>query len=122
MQRCQKAFEECTTFYNIKGLGTNYDTTDSDLEHFLSKTLFGDVFAGEDWKENLCEDVCYDKNYSDKMSERCHKNKMFRKQETIKKPRTWNFSCDPNNLRARNIRSDEGKKMKEISNLKMPKY
>ena len=104
-------------------MGTNSISTDSDLGHILSKTLFGDdVFAGEDWKENLCEDVGYDKNYSDKMSERCHKNKLFRKQETIKKPRTWIFSCDPNNLRGRKIRSDEGKKMKEILNLKMPKY
>ena len=91
-------------------MGTIYDTTDSDLEHFLSKTLFGDdVFAGEDWKENLCEDVGYDQIYSDKMSERCQKNKMLRKQETTKKPKTWNISWDPNNLRDRMIRCDGGK-------------
>ena len=63
VQSCQKVYEKCTTFYNIKGMATNYDTTDSDLEHFLSKTLFGDdVFAGEDWKENLCENVGYDES------------------------------------------------------------
>ena len=99
-------------------MGTNYISTDSGLGHILSRTLFGDdVFAGEDWKENLCEDVDYDKNYSDKMSEKCHKNKLFRKQETIKKPRTWIISCDPNILRHRILPSDEGKKMKEILNL-----